>query len=129
MINVLICLKDKTLADVVKTGFKQFPEFTAHPVPAHNLVDLVSDGGYHAVMVDLDEAQKPDGGLIGHVRDTNTNIEIMAIGDRALKEKFNRVKVDHNIFSCIGLPLDPFELARRIVRLGKHLTERHPLSI
>ena len=129
MINVMICLKDKTLADVVKTGFQQFPAFKVFPVPEHNLADVIEQGNHHAVVLDLEEAQKQSGGLIGRVRSLSTDIEIMAIGDRAQKEKINRLKVDLNIFTCIGLPLDPFELARRVVRLEKHLVERHPLAL
>lgn len=129
MINVLICLKDKTLADIVKTGFQQFPAFKVYPVPEHKLVDVIEQGNHHAVVLDLAEASKDSGGSIGRVRETSSDIEIMAIGDRAQKERFNRLKVDLNIFTAIGLPLDPFELARRIVRLEKHLVERHPLAL
>ena len=129
MINVLICLNDKTLADVIKTGFQQFPTFKIYTVPPTRLVEVVQRRNHGAVVLDLGEAQKEGGGLVGAVRDANPEIEIMALGERQQKEKFNRLKVDLNIFTCIGLPLDPFELARRIIRLEKHLVERRPMAL
>lgn len=127
MIKVLICLDDKRTTDVVKTAFKQFPSMTAYPVPQHKLMDLLAEPNYHAVVVDL--ARNGGEKLLGSMRAANAGIEVMTLIDRNHKERFNRLKVDLGIFSYIATPIDAFELARRIVRLEKHLIEKHPLGV
>ena len=128
MIKILISLEDKVMTDVVKTAFKQFPNITAYPVPPHKLLELVQEGPYHAVVVDMDNRREQTGGTVSAIRETNTSIEILTLIEEGQKDRFNRLKVDLDIFSCISLPLDPFELARRIVRLEKHLVETNPLA-
>ena len=127
MHRALIAIEDRLLNDVVKTAFKQSSAIMAHPVPRERLVELVQDPDYHAVVLDLDGAKKSEVDLAGAVRATNPEIEILALMDREQKERFNRLKVDLGLFAYVLLPLDPFELARRVLRLEKHLEQKFPV--
>jgi CheY-like chemotaxis protein len=129
MFRALICLEDKLTADVVKTAFKQFPSMTAYPIPRENALEHVGDGQYQVVVVDLDNDGICDPDFVAELRAANPQIEILALIDRDHKERFNRLKVELGLFSCVPMPLDPFELARRLMRLEKHLSEKGPLVV
>ena len=124
MKKVLISLEDRRLADVVKTAFKQFPGLAAFPVPPESLVDVLREGGYQAVVCDLHAGGAPANEFLAEIRETAPDVAILALVDQRQRERFNKVKMDFDIFSCLSLPLDPFELGRRILRLESHLNHK-----
>jgi len=123
VIKVLVCLHDKVLTDVVRTAFKQFPSMNAFPVPRSDVLELVREGGYDTLVLDIEERNANDLELLTRIREIDTTMPIMGLVDEGQKERLNKLKVEQNIFTLIALPLDPFELARRIHRLRETLVD------
>ena len=89
--------------------------------------EITAEGDYHAVVVDLENDGDQERTWIAQLRQDCPKVEILALVDQRFKDRLNRLKVELGVFSFVPLPLDPFDLARRIVRLEQHLIERHPM--
>lgn len=116
------------MSDVITTAFRQSSSVTTHTVPVDRLLEVVRDPDYQAVVLEIDGTTKGRVELAEAVRRENPAIEILALMDREQKEKFNRLKVDLGLFGYVLLPLDPFELARRVLRLEQSLAEKFPVA-
>lgn len=122
MQRILIAVEDPALADQIRTGMKQFRNLQGVRVPRTEVLRLVLDPEV-AQGVILDH-QKEAGGkdaMIQEVRRLNSDIHIMAVAHRPERDQFNKLKVELNVFSFIPLPLEPFDLARRLHRLSNAL--------
>lgn len=129
MFRVLISLDDRAMDELVKASFKLFPSLTAFTVPQEKLLELVADPHYAAVVVNLDAATAGRTAFVAELRQVNPGIEIIALVDREQKERFNKLKVDLGLFSCVVSPVDPFDLAKKVLRLEQHLREKRQLAI
>ncbi|MFT7616693.1 MAG: hypothetical protein ACI97A_000321 [Planctomycetota bacterium] len=122
MIQVLISLRDPILSDIVSTAFKQFPSVTSHRLPENRVMDTIANSEYDAIVVDLMKGDEMRQGLlVQEIRESGNKIEIIGLVDRNLKDRFNRYKLDNSLFSVFPLPVDPFALAKNIVRLETRL--------
>ncbi len=121
MIRVLISLHDPILSDIVATAFKQFPEMTSYRIPPHRACEMVATGDYDALVLELNKGDDTGGGLVDKIRNIDKKIEILGLVDRSLKDRFNRFKLEHSIFSVFAMPIDPFALAKNISRLESAL--------
>lgn len=121
MIRVLITLRDPILCDLVVTAFKQFPSISTYRLPEYRAAEMIQTGEYDAVVLDLIKGDEAKQGIVHEIRSVSKNIEIIGLVDRGLKEKFNRFKLEHSVFSVFPLPIEPFALAKNISRLEASL--------
>ena len=124
MIKVLISLRDAIQSDIVKTAFKQFPAMATYPVPRPRLLGLACEDDIDAVVVDIGKGEEKEGGFIDRLRDHCPNTEIFVLAEPAMRERMNRLKLSHGIFTVVPLPIDAFDLAKRIARLEVLLADR-----
>ncbi|MCB9832286.1 MAG: hypothetical protein H6807_07400 [Planctomycetes bacterium] len=124
MTKVLISLRDAILSDVVKTAFKNFPTMATYPVPRSRVVGLAAEDDVDAVVIDIEKGEEHEGGLIDRLRDKAPDVELVVLAEPSLRERMNRLKLSHGIFTVVPLPLDAFDIAKRIVRLEALLADR-----
>ena len=124
MTKVLISLRDSILSDVVKTAFKQFPSLSPHPVPRRELIGLAAEDDVDAVVVDVEKGEDMGDGIIRRLRDHCPGTEIFVLAESGLRDRMNKLKVSHSIFTVAPMPIDPFDLAKRIARLETLLANR-----
>ena len=122
MHNILVGIEEPSLRDQVRTALKIFPSVRGVPVQRDRLLDLISDGGVPAaVIVDYRRGRSGTDPFIEAIRTANRDVHVLACADRPERNLFNKAKVDLAIFSLIPLPLDPFDLLRRLHRLVEAL--------
>jgi hypothetical protein len=129
MFRVLISLDDQETDELVRASFKLFPSLAAFTVPHEKLTEIVADPHYHAVIVNLSASTAGRSAFVEEIRALNAGVEIIALVDREEKDRFNKMKVDLGLFSCILTPIDPFDLAKKVLRLEQHLREKRQLAI
>lgn len=122
MQNILVALDDPALRDQVKTALKVFPGIRGVPVERDRLINLVA-GGMVPVAVILDYQRGKSGAdpYIEAIRRANRDIQVLACAEKPERNHFNKAKMELDIFSFIPLPLDPFDLLRRLHRLVEAL--------
>ncbi len=124
MTKVLISLQDDIQCDVVKTAFKQFNSMATYPVPRSHLIGLAADEDVDAVVIDLAKGDEKEGGIVDRLREHAPHVEIILLAEASMRERLNRLKLHHSIFTVVPLPLDAFDLAKRIVRLESMVGDR-----
>ena len=124
MIRVLIALDDCVLSDIVVTAFKQFNQIATYRIPTNRTCEMIAGGTYDAVVVALNKGDESRTGSVHRIREVSRNIEILGLVDRDIKDRFNRFKLEHSIFSLVGMPLDAFALARSIARLESTMAKK-----
>jgi DNA-binding NtrC family response regulator len=126
-LKILICLEDAATSDIVDTALRQFDDLVGHAVPADRLANLAASGEFAAVFIDLERRHEKNGDLAREVRAASPDIELLCLVDRERRERYNRAKLEIKIFSFIPVPLDPFDLVRRIQRLRTSLVGETPV--
>ena len=122
MHNILVGIEDPALRDQVRTALKVFPSVRGAPIQRGLLLDLLSGGGVPAaVIVDYRRGRSGADPFIEAIRAANRDVHVLACAERPERNHFNKAKVDLDIFSFIPLPLDPFDLLRRLHRLVEAL--------
>ena len=128
MHNILVGIEDPALRDQVRTALKVFPSIRGAPIQRGLLLDLLSGGGVPAaVIVDYQRGRSGADPFIEAIRAANRDVHVLACAERPERPErpernhFNKAKVDLDIFSFIPLPLDPFDLLRRLHRLVEAL--------
>ena len=122
MKNILVGLGDPALRDQMRAALKAFPSVRGVAVERDRLLDLLnSDTAPAAVIVDYQRSRAGADPLIEAIRAANRHIHVLACAERPERSHFNRAKMDLDIFSFIPLPLDPFDLLRRLHRLVEAL--------
>ncbi len=102
----------------MKTCIRCFAGLRAVTVPVESLIDLLgSDTLAGAVIMDHDGSDPESHERIVQVRRLHKDLLILAAGHRSQRDRLHRLKLELDIFSYIPLPLDPFDLARRLNRL------------
>ena len=117
MKRVLISLNDPNLCDVVGTAFKQFQKISTYRLPASRVCEVIASDEYDAIVLGLNKGDEMRRGLVQEIREVSKDIEIFALVDRGIKDKFNRFKLENSLFSVFPLPIDAFSLAKNISRL------------
>jgi hypothetical protein len=118
MFTVLVSLADPALRDLVRTGIRSFPDLRAVPVPRDELPRLVQDPRVSALICDWQFDRNQEDSLLRKLRELNDQVEILVAGRRPDRDSFHKTKVDLRVQSFIPLPLDAFDLARRLHRLS-----------
>lgn len=97
---------------------RNFPDLRPVSVPAEHLLEvLAEDHGAAALLLDYQgTGSKPDP-VVAQIREMHPELTILVVGKRAQRERSHRARMEQEIFSFIPLPLDPFDLARRLHRL------------
>lgn len=122
MQNILVALEDPALRDQVRTALKVFPGIRGVPVERERLLNLVSGGMVPvAVIVDYQRGKSGADPFIEAIRKINRDIHVLACAERPERNHFNKAKMELDVFSFIPLPLDPFDLLRRLHRLVEAL--------
>jgi len=122
MQNILVAVDDPTLRDQVRTALKIFPGVRGVPVERERLISLVAGGMVPAaVILDYQRGQSVADPYIEAIRRANPEIHVLACAEKPERSNCNKAKVDLDIFSFIPLPLDPFDLLRRLHRLVEAL--------
>ena len=122
MHDILVALDDQALVDNVRTALKSFPGVRGVPVARSRLLGLLSGGTPPAaVIVDHRRHRGEVDPLISEIHRLNRRLPVLACGDLPHPSRFSREKRQLDVFSFIPLPLDPFDLLRRLHRLIKAL--------
>lgn len=124
MIKVLISINDKSMVDVIATACRQFPELEPHEVPLPRIFELLGQGNCEAIIVDFYYKGQGIGEFVKKIREADSSIDILCLLEKDHRDRHNRLKIDLDIFSFIPVPLDAFELAKRLQRL---VARRAPL--
>ncbi|MEZ6194213.1 MAG: hypothetical protein R3F20_00565 [Planctomycetota bacterium] len=127
--KILLCIEDAPTRDIVETALRQYGDVAVHPVPPDRLARLVSGDEFAAVFLDLARKHEKAGALVAALREENPRIPVMCLVDRAQRERYNRLKLQHGIFSFVPTPIDAFDLARRIERLRTELETRRARAL
>ncbi len=118
MIRILVSVANSASRDIILTALRNFPGVAAFAVPAHELAGLVlGSRDWDAVILDSGSDRGEAFSLVRDVREANGDIEMVAVTDEVEKDSVNRMKLDHDIFTFIALPIDPFDLLKRLHRL------------
>jgi len=122
MKTVLVALLDPGLGDQIKAGIRNFAGLRPVAVARDQLLEVAGENcNASAVILDHDEKRGHSAELLGRLRHLAPELTILTAGPRAQRESLQRLKLELDIFSFIPLPLDPFDLARRLNRLAEAL--------
>lgn len=119
---VLVALDDPALRDQIQAVFRMFPEVQAITVERDQVPELLRDPDLaDAVIVNREKARSGHDPFISNIRSHNRKVKILAVAERPHRERFSRTKLELDVFSFIPLPLDAFDLLRRVHRLVETL--------
>ncbi|MEE9394498.1 MAG: hypothetical protein V3W41_18545 [Planctomycetota bacterium] len=120
MTKVLIALDDKAMADVIATACRQFETLEPFEVPRNRLFELLDEDKRQATIIHFNYTREGCGEFASNIRKMDAEIHILCLLDKDHRDRHNRLKIELGIFSFIPLPVDPFELAKRLQRLETH---------
>src|ERR1051325_626834 len=118
MIDVLVALRDPTLSDLVRTAFRNRPCWRPFQVPPESLEHLLSGPSAPGLAVfDLDPAQGSDLDCLERLKTVKRSTVLVGVGGApgAARELHSRLELD--VAMIISVPIEPFDLARRLLRL------------
>ncbi|MAG33174.1 MAG: hypothetical protein CL908_20030 [Deltaproteobacteria bacterium] len=122
MRTILVALRDPTLTDQIRTAMRMFPGVHAITVERDQIQSLVQEPDVaDALIVDHERGRAGHDPFIAQIRQVNREIKIVAVADRPERNHFNKTKMELDVFSFIALPLDPYDLLRRLHRLMETL--------
>lgn len=122
MHTILIALNDRILADQVRAGVRNFKGFRGLVIaPAELEKALEADPEAAAVLFDHPGRNEELEELVLRLQAEGHPRRLLVVGDRNKRKEAHRAKVELGLFSFIPLPLDPFDLARRLHRLRADL--------
>ena len=119
MTKVLIAVDDKSMSDVIATACRQFESLDPFEIPRNRLFELLgeNDDEVLATIVHFNYSRESSGEFARRVREADAEIEILCLLDKDHRDRHNRAKLEIGVFSFIPLPLDAFELMKRLQRL------------
>ena len=126
MHTVLVALEDSVLREQVQSALRAFRGIRAVAVPRERLHEVLREkrGAAQALIVDHQPVCDGEDFFLAEIRSLDRDIRILVVAERPDRLNFNKAKVDLDILSFIPLPLDPFDLLRRLHRLVEKIPAR-----
>ena len=128
MQQVIISTHDQRTSDLILIAFKQFPGISAHAVDDSNLNDAARNSACSAIVTDLDPDQAGHSERIRELRLAAPNAELCLVSKSKRPGRLTQQKREFDLFTTIKRPINPFELARKILRLQSHMNASHPAT-
>jgi len=114
MQTVFVALEDPALRDQVKTCIRNFDNLRAVAVPPDRLLDLLREEHHASALIVEFKGT-------GSKAEFDKSLTVLVLGKRTQRERSHRIRMHQDIYSFIPVPLDPFDLARRLARLAEDL--------
>jgi hypothetical protein len=120
MLTVLVALRDPIQREHVRAAFRLFPTLRPLTVDRDRVMDYIGDRTLaDALILDYEGNRRGDDPVLADIRARNPHIALLVVADRPERAHFNKVKMEHQVLSFVPLPLEPFDLARRLQRLAE----------
>ncbi len=124
--TILLCVDPPTIRDQVRCGLKLFQGLRAVDATRDQVTRVLESGedvdalilSHGSTMADLKDS------FLEKVRAKNKKVAILVLGDLPNRQHFTKTKVELDILSFVPVPLDSFDLARRLHRLLDHLQKK-----
>ena len=119
----MVALEDLDAVDQVRTALRMFPGVRGVGVPRDEVSAILSGpDAPAAVIVDHRPQKGGDDPFIEDVRAVNKRVRVVACGERPQRRRFHPRKRELDVFSFVPVPLEPFDLLRRLHRLVADLS-------
>ncbi len=123
MKTILVALEDLDAVDQVRTALRMFPGVRGVGVPRDGVSAILSGPDAPAAVI-IDHRPEAAGSdpFIEQLRAGNGRVRVVACGERPQRRKFHPKKRELDVFSFVPVPLEPFDLLRRLHRLVADLS-------
>lgn len=126
MQKIIINSRDRTTADLIQTAVKQFPGLAARQVESEQLIEAATLHDYSAIVTDLDPEQAGHADILRKLKQVAPETTLVLVSKGKRPSRLAHQKREFGLFATIQRPIDPFDLARKILRLQTHLIATQP---